>query len=190
MRVMSLITIAYHSGYGHTKRVAEEVAAGAASVAGTDAVLLDVASVDDSIHGFATGWELLNASHGIIFGTPTYMGGPSGAFMNFANATSKPWFGGAWKDKIAAGFTNSGSAAGDKNSTLNYLSTLAAQHGMIWVSMGIKSDAVSENRFGYYLGLGTQSDNAPADQTPGPEDLGTARKFGARVADAVNRWNK
>ncbi len=186
---MSLITIAYHSGYGHTKKVAEHVAAGANSVEGVKAVLLDVTTVDAAIEGYESGWELLNASQGIIFGTPTYMGGPSGPFKMFADATSKAWFGGAWKDKIAAGFTNSMSNAGEKKTTLYYLATLAAQQEMIWVSVGIKNDGTN-NRNGYYLGLGTQSDNAPAEETPGKADLDTSEKFGARVAEAVLRWNK
>ncbi len=186
---MSLITIAYHSGYGHTKKVAEHIAAGANSVEGVKAVLLDVTTVDVAIEGYENGWELLNASNGIIFGTPTYMGGPSGPFKMFADATSKAWFTGAWKDKIGAGFTNSMSNAGDKNTTLYYLATLGAQHEMIWTSVGIKNDGTN-NRHGYYLGLGTQSDNAPAEETPGKADLDTAEKFGARVAEAVLRWNK
>jgi NAD(P)H dehydrogenase (quinone) len=186
---MSLITIAYHSGYGHTKKVAEHVAAGANSVEGVKAILLDVTTVDAAIEGYENGWELLNASNGIIFGTPTYMGGPSGPFKVFADASSKAWFTGAWKDKIAAGFTNSLSNAGDKNVTLYYLATLAAQQEMIWVTLGIKNDGTN-NRNGYYLGLGTQSDNAPADQTPGEADLNTSKNFGVRVAEAVIRWNK
>jgi NAD(P)H dehydrogenase (quinone) len=185
---MSLITIAYHSGYGHTKKVAEHVANGANSVEGVTAVLLDVTKVDESADGYPTGWDLLAASNGIIFGTPTYMGGPSGPFKTFADATAKAWFAGAWKDKIAAGFTNSMSNAGDKNSTLYYLSTLAAQQEMIWVSLGIKSNGVDQNRNGYYLGLGTQSDNAPAEETPNAGELKTAHDFGVRVANAVVRW--
>jgi len=60
---------------------------------------------------------------------------------------------------------------------------------MIWVTLGIKNDGTN-NRNGYYLGLGTQSDNAPADQTPGEADLTTSKNFGVRVAEAVIRWNK
>jgi multimeric flavodoxin WrbA len=95
----------------------------------------------------------------------------------------------AWKDKIAAGFTNSGSPSGDKLNTLFQLSVLAAQHGMIWVGQTEVNDG-KINRIGSFLGLMAQSDNAPADQTPPPQDLETARRFGARVAKAVLRWNK
>lgn len=185
---MAILTIAYHSGYGHTKKVAEHVAQGA-TVDGVEVHLLDVTQVDSAVAGYESGWDLLNASHGIIFGTPTYMGGPSAQFKTFADASSKAWFGGAWKDKIAAGFTNSMSNSGDKSITLGYLATLAMQQEMIWVSLGIKNDGTN-NRNGFYLGLGTQSDNAPADETPGEADLSTARRFGKRVAEATLRWNK
>jgi NAD(P)H dehydrogenase (quinone) len=187
---MSSIVIAYHSGYGHTKKVAESVAAGVNSVAGVSASLLDVTQVESAVGTYASGWELLAAADGIVFGTPTYMGGPSGPFKMFADATAKIWFAGGWRDKIAAGFTNSGSNAGDKATTLFYLATLAAQHEMIWVSVGLKSDSVSTNRNGYYLGLGTQSDNASPEETPNAGELDTAAKFGARFAEATNRWTK
>ncbi|MEC5186191.1 multimeric flavodoxin WrbA [Cryobacterium sp. MP_3.1] len=66
----------------------------------------------------------------IIFGTPTYMGSASGAFHAFAEAPSKPWMQRTWQDKLAAGFTISGSMSGFKLHTLQYLSLLAALHGM------------------------------------------------------------
>ena len=115
----------------------------------------------------------------------------------FADATSQPWFTSAWKDKIAAGFTNSLSLSGDKLSTLSYLAVLAAQHGMIWVGTGLAPGASSGdvtidgvNRVGSSLGLMTQSDNAAPDVTPGAGDLKTARLFGARIAHAAARWGK
>jgi NAD(P)H dehydrogenase (quinone) len=187
---MSLITVAYHSGYGHTKKVAEAIVKGIESVDGSSALLLDVTQVETAIGDYATGWDALAASDGIVFGTPTYMGGPSGPFKTFADATAKIWFASGWKNKMAAGFTNSGSNAGDKSTTLFYLATLAAQHEMIWVSVGLKSDYVNVNRNGYYLGLGTQSDNASPEETPNAGELDTASKFGVRIADAVNRWSK
>src|SRR3989344_4599174 len=52
----------------------------------------------------AGGWETLAAASAIIFGSPTYMAGPSWQFKKFADASSKPWFSQAWKDKLFAGF--------------------------------------------------------------------------------------
>ena len=76
---MSKIVIVYHSGYGHTKKVAEAVLAGATE-AGAQARLLPVGDIDDA------GWAELAAADAIIFGAPTYMGGPSADFKKFADA--------------------------------------------------------------------------------------------------------
>jgi len=57
------------------------------------------------------------------------MAGPSWQFKKFADASSKPWFSQAWKDKLFAGFTNSASTNGDKQITLDYMFHLAMQHG-------------------------------------------------------------
>ena len=127
---MSKIIIVYHSGYGHTKKLAEAVLAGTLDGA-ADARMIAVGELDDAA------WAELDAADAIIFGAPTYMGGPSADFKKFADASSKPWFAQKWKDKVAAGFTNSGSMNGDKFSTIQYFITLAMQHGMIWAGMGM-----------------------------------------------------
>ncbi|MEO0818381.1 MAG: flavodoxin family protein [Pseudomonadota bacterium] len=190
---MAKIAIVYHSGYGHTAKVAEHVRRGAAN-AGTDVTLYkadDLQSPDDGP------WDALTAADAIIFGAPTYMGSASAVMAKFLEATSKVWFTGAWADKIAAGFTNSGSLAGDKNETLQRFATLAGQQGMIWVNFGAKSEhnasnstyATAKNRAGHYLGLGTQSlTDLPAEETPDAADLETAELFGKRVAEATLRW--
>jgi NAD(P)H dehydrogenase (quinone) len=64
---MTSIVIAYHSGYGHTKRVADFVQTGAASVADSKVTMIDVSKIDDA------GWVALNAADAIVFGSPTYM---------------------------------------------------------------------------------------------------------------------
>ena len=57
-------------------------------------------------------WAVINAADAIIFGSPTYMGMVSWQFKKFADATSKQWMSGAWKDKVAGGFTCSASPSG------------------------------------------------------------------------------
>jgi NAD(P)H dehydrogenase (quinone) len=59
------------------------------------------------------------------------------AKMVARRVSSKPWFGQEWKDKLAAGFTNSATMNGDKFSTIHYLMTLAMQHSMLWVGSGL-----------------------------------------------------
>lgn len=125
---MAKIAVVFHSGYGHTQRLAQAVAEGA------NAQLVAIDADGNLPEG---GWDTLQAADGILFGTPTYMGGPSWQFKKFADASSKAWFGRSWQDKVFGGFTNSASLNGDKQGTLAYLHTLASQHGGIWVSLGL-----------------------------------------------------
>jgi len=121
-----LIAVVYHSGYGHTKKQAESVIRGINGIEHATAKLYTVekASQDPTE---------LNEMNGIIFGSPTYMGSASAPFKAFMDASSKVWMHQNWKDKIAAGFTNSHSLSGDKLNTLIQLTVFAMQHGMIWV---------------------------------------------------------
>ena len=60
-----------------------------------------------------------------------------GDFAKFKDWTSKKWQARSWQDKLAAGFTVSASWGGDKQNTLYQLLTLAQQHGMVWVGLGL-----------------------------------------------------
>ncbi len=54
-------------------------------------------------------WEALERSDAIIFGSPTYNGLISAKFKQFfEDSTKKAWVSQKWRNKIAAGFTNSG----------------------------------------------------------------------------------
>lgn len=179
---MSKIVIVFHSGYGHTQKVAEAVAEGSGGT------LLAIDAEGNLPEG---GWEQLQAAKTIVFGTPTYMGSVSWQFKKFADASSKAWFTGQWKDKLAAGFTNSATMNGDKLSTLHYLFTLSQQHGMFWVGTGMmpsNSKAATRNDINYVgsssgLMTTTPSDASVDEMVPG--DIATARAFGARVAAAT-----
>jgi NAD(P)H dehydrogenase (quinone) len=187
---MPTVAVVYHSGYGHTERVAAAIAAGAESVAGVTGLLL---TSDQAIDDLAA----LDAADAIVFGCPTYMGGPSTDFKRFMDATGSRWGAQAWRDKLAGGFTNSGSYSGDKLATLQAFSILAAQHGMLWVGQtemppsakgthGAPPEAI--NRLGSFLGVMAQSDDDAPELTPPSGDLETARRFGVRMAAAARRW--
>ena len=170
---MSKVIVVYHSGYGHTERVADFVAQGA----NAQKVVIDAdGNVDEA------GWLALNSADAIIFGSPTYMGMVSWQFKKFADATSKQWFSSAWKDKVAGGFTISASPSGDKLSTLQYFITLSMQQGMIWVGQPSMNDG-TVNRLGSNSGVMAQvGPTSPAAEIP-QGDLDTARAYGARVAE-------
>ncbi|MEK6423717.1 MAG: flavodoxin family protein [Burkholderia gladioli] len=183
------IAIVFHSGYGHTERQAHAVRRGAEKVPDATVLLL----TSEQAQGR---WDDLARADAIVFGAPTYMGGASGQFKTFMDASSKAFFSGAWKDKIAAGFTNSASQSGDKLGTLIQFAILAAQHGMHWVSLGLapggnKSTASPQdlNRLGFFLGAGAQSnaDQGP-DVAPPEADLLTAEHLGERVATVTAQF--
>lgn len=183
-----VVSIAYHSGYGHTAVVAEAVRAGALD-AGATVHLIKVDEITDAQ------WELLDASDAIVFGSPTYMGTASGAFHKFAEDSSKRWFTDAWIDKLAAGFTNSASKSGDKLHTLQFFQTLAAQHGMTWVNLGLKpgwnTTEASENdinRLGFFSGAAAQTHNDLGPEGVHKADLATAEHLGHRVATTARTF--
>jgi NAD(P)H dehydrogenase (quinone) len=188
---MSRITIVFHSGYGHTAKLAQSVVDGARQVEGADVALL---AIDAEGNLPEEAWARLAASDAIVFGSPTYMGSVSWQFKKFADASSKVWFTQGWKDKLFAGFTNSASMNGDKHSTIHYLVTLAMQHSGVWIGTGLmpsNKKAATRNDINYlgsYGGLMAQSpsDSSP-DEGPLPGDLETGKVFGRRVAEAAQR---
>ena len=176
------VAIAFHSGYGHTAVLAEAVRRGAAE-ADADVAFIPVDAITDAQ------WQQLDDADAIVFGSPTFMGSASATFHTFAEATSRRFGEGRWADKLAAGFTNSASKYGDKAGTLAFFATFAAQHRMLWVSLGLapgwNSTTASENdlnRLGFWAGAGAQTPLDGGVDTVHPSDIATAEYLGARVA--------
>lgn len=183
---MSKIVVVFHSGYGHTKRMAEVVAQGAAA---------QLISIDANGDINEADWQTLDQADAIIMGSPTYMGSVSWQFKKFADATSKKWFTQQWKDKVFAGFTNSASTNGDKLSTLQFLMTLAMQHSGIWVGTGLMpsnqkaSTANDINFMGSFIGAMARSPSDAGVDEMFEGDLKTARLFGERIASISKKYN-
>ena len=179
---MSKIAVVFHSGYGHTLRMAQSVAAGAGA---------QLVAIDAEGNLAEQDWATLNAADAIIMGSPTYMGTVSWQFKKFADASSKAWFTQAWKDKLFAGFTNSATMNGDKHSTLHYLFTLAMQHSGIWVGTGLmpsNKKSAQRNDINYVGSFSGAMAQSPSDSSPDempPGDLETAKLFGQRVAEVA-----
>ena len=184
---MARIVIVYHSGYGHTKKIAEAVARGSGA---------QVLAIDAEGKLPESGWSQLEEADAIVFGSPTYMGSVSWQFKRFADDSSKVWFKQGWKDKLGAGFTNSATMNGDKFSTLHYLMTLAMQHSMLWVGTGLmpsNSKAATRNDINYVGSFGglmtaTPSDASVDEMVPG--DLETAHRFGQNIANATAKFGR
>lgn len=187
-----LISIVYDSGHGHTAKLADAVAFGGREVSGVEVKLFEAAGGD-------VPWETLEASDAIIFGSPTYNGLISAKLKQFfEDSTKAAWRELKWRDKVAAGFTNSGAQSGDKLNALISMALFAAQHGMIWVGLDLMPGnssstgaATDLNRLGSWLGAMAQSNvDEPPDIAPPASDLRTAAYLGRRVAEITTRFGR
>lgn len=182
---MKNLAVIYHSAQGNTARIAELIAEGARTQPGVRAHLMraeDLVSAPGHLAGF----------DGFVFGSPTYLGGVSGTFKTFMDATGGLWKHQALKGKLASGFTVSALPSGDKQSTLISMFVFAMQHGMLWVGNAIlpgqQGGAPSDeavNRLGSWTGLMAQSGHSSGASAFTPGDLNTARMFGANIARAL-----
>lgn len=183
------VAVVYHSGFGHTATLADAVAAGARD-GGADVSVIAVDTMTED-H-----WDVLDTVDAMIFGTATYMGNVSAGFQAFAEKTGRRCLDGSWRDKVAAGFTNSGAKAGDKLNTLSSLAIFAAQHHMHWVNLGLgagwnsSAGSVDDlNRLGFWLGAGASTDVDAAPDQVHPSDVRTCRHLGQRVTLVTRQLN-
>lgn len=184
---MKSIAIVYHSGHGHTEHIARCVASGANNIADIHAELIKADALE------ATPERLL-AFDGIIWGSPTYLGGVSGVFKRFMDATGGLWRRQSLKGKLAAGFTVSSLPAGDKQSTLLSMFVFSMQHGMLWVGNPILPEqhngvpyAEAANRLGSWSGLMAQAGHASAADSFDVGDIKTAKMFGEYFSSTLQR---
>lgn len=184
---MKKIAVVYHSGHGHTEHIAKCIVKGAQNYPDTDVSLLKAESL-------ASAPEALIEFDGIIWGSPTYLGGVSGVFKSFMDATGGIWRKQQFKGKLAAGFTVSSLPAGDKQTTLLSMFVFSMQHGMTWVGNpilpeqhnGVPYDEAA-NRLGSWSGLMAQAGHsALADSFPSG-DIKTAKMFGENFSLVLQR---
>ncbi len=181
-----LISIIYDSGYGHTAKQAQAVAEGVRRTPEAEVRMIAVA--DGPIP-----WETLEASDAIVFGSPTYNGSVSARFKQFMEDATRPaWHPQKWRNKIAAGFTNSGAMHGDKLNSLIAMTLFAAQHGMFWVGLDLFPGRTKDepNRIGGWLGAMAQSNDDPPELSPVESDLRTAAHLGQRVAEVARQFRR
>jgi NAD(P)H dehydrogenase (quinone) len=185
---MKKIAIIYHSAHGHTAHIAAHVLEGAQGVPGVRAEWI---RAEDLTH---TPDDLLRYD-AFILGSPTYLGGVSGPFKSFMDATGRLWKTQQLKNKLAAGFTVSSLPSGDKQSTLLSMFVFAMQHGMVWVGnpilpeqhAGVPYDEAA-NRLGSWSGLMAQAGHGAPANAFVPGDVKTARMFGRHFAETLQRW--
>lgn len=188
---MTRIAVVYYSNYrGATEALARAIARGAAAVPGTEVSVLRVEDVDGH-------WQSLHDADAVIFGSPTYIGGPAARFKQFIEQLAgEVWLKRLWTNKIAGGFTVSAGRSGDKLACLEQMVMYAAQLGMIWVPMRITGGNYSSkgseedlNRMAGYLGVMAQANiDEPPELAPPPADIRTAELHGEHVATVTRQY--
>lgn len=183
---MTKVTVVYHSGTGHTGKMAEAVHAGASSIDDVEAQLIAIDGKDivDGRWKNDKVMEILDRSDAIIFGSPTYMGCVSGQMKSFLDATADRYFSRAWVDKVASAFTVSAGPSGDKLNALTTMAICAMQQGMIWIGQDqTPFNDKGINRLSFYFGAAGQAMQEPPEEAPNDQDKETGRLLGIRVAN-------
>lgn len=174
------IALIYFSATGNTARLAEAVGQGARGTVEVFEFRITGADIVNGRFRNEAAMALVDGAAAVIFGSPTFMGGPAAEFKAFADATSARWGGQRWRNKVAAGFTTGSCANGDQGHTLTYFTVLAAQHGMLWCGLDLPGGAGADgtNRWGAQTGVVSQAVDGVLDA----RDLATAKYLGQRVA--------
>lgn len=91
---MKKVAVIYHSGHGHTAHIAAHVAAGAEEIPNIEVHILRAEDLTEQP-------EEIVKFDGYLFGSPTYLGGVSGTFKSFMDATGGLWRTQQLKGKLA-----------------------------------------------------------------------------------------
>lgn len=182
---MKNLAVIYHSGHGHTAHYAAHVAKGARAIASVQVSDLLISQIPSP--------QMLTRFDGLIWGSPTYLGGVSGPFKSFMDATGGLWRSQALKGRMAAGFTVSSLPSGDKLTTLLSMLVFSMQHGMVWIGNPLLPGTLdgtapdqAVNALGSWTGAMAQAAHGTApEQAFTAGDLQGAELFGCNFAQTL-----
>ena len=200
---MAKILVVYYSSYGHIEQMAQAVAEGARSVAGTDVVIKRVAELVPEDVARKSGIKLdqeapiaspneLGDYDAIIFGTPTRYGGMAAQMRNFLDQTGGLWVKGALVGKVGSVFASTGTQHGGQETTITSFHTTLLHHGMIIV--GLPSSFAGQTRMDEITGGtpygATTIAGGDGSRQPSQNELDGARFQGRHVAEIAGRLER
>ncbi|MFN3619036.1 NAD(P)H:quinone oxidoreductase [Sphingorhabdus sp.] len=192
---MTKVLVLYYSSYGHIEAMAEAVAEGARSVAGTTVDIKRVPElVPDEVAAaahikvnqaapIASPDELANYD-AIIFGTPTRFGNMAAQMRNFLDQTGGLWFANALVGKVGSVFCSTASQHGGQETTITSFHTTLLHHGMVIVGLPYTfkgNSEMGEISGGTPYGATTLAGN-DGSRMPSENELAGARFQGNHVA--------
>jgi NAD(P)H dehydrogenase (quinone) len=173
MRILVVVA----SGTGRTRRMAEELAAGARE-GGAEVTLRAAEDAEDA--------HLLEAD-AVVLGSGVHMAGMEASMRAFFERTSPLWLQGRLRGKLGAAFTSAG-LGGRGGAELTLISLLAclAEHGMLLVTMHNRLEGFLEG--GCHWGPLAWSNPRGGEAGPTADHLRAARAHGRHVAECTARW--
>ena len=200
---MSKVLVLYYSMYGHIERMAEAIAEGARSVAGTEVAIKRVPELvpaevlrksgakTDQAAPVAEVVEMANYD-AIIFGTPTRFGNMTAQMRNFLDQAGGLWVKGALIGKVGSVFTSTGTQHGGQETTITSTHTTLLHLGMIIVGVPYSCTELtnmSEITGGSPYGAGTLA-GSDGKRQPSENELAIARFQGRHVAEIAIRLTR
>ncbi len=192
---MAKVLVLYYSTYGHVEKMAQAVAEGARSVAGTEVTVKRVPELMPPEVAKAAGAKLDQAApiaepaelanyDAIIFGTPTRFGNMAAQMRNFLDQTGPLWAKGALIGKIGSVFCSTATQHGGQETTITSFHSTLLHHGMIIVGVPYSEPGLTnmaEITGGSPYGASTLA-GPDGSRQPSENELKIARFQGARVA--------
>jgi NAD(P)H dehydrogenase (quinone) len=190
--------------YGHTYQMAEAISVGVREVSDVVAELYQVpelvpaealaksgaavAKSKMSAIPEATN-DILAASDGIIFGTPTRFGNMAAQMRNFLDRTTTLWLKGALIGKVGSVFVSTGTQHGGQETTITSFHTTLLHHGMVIVGVPYSEQSLlnmDEITGGSPYGATTLAGGNGSRQ-PSENELRIARFQGKHVAEITKK---
>lgn len=192
---MRKILVLYYSMYGHLEQMAQAVADGARSVAGSEVTLRRVPETmapdalrqaggkADQAADVASIAELPGYD-AILFGTPTRFGNMAGQMRTFLDQTGGLWASGALVGKVGSVFTSTSTQHGGHETTITSFHTTLLHHGMLIAGVPYTCAGLTrmdEITGGSPYGAGTFA-GTDGKRQPSANELSIARFQGEHVA--------
>lgn len=197
---MSKVLILYYSMYGHIETMANAVAEGARSVAGTEVAVKRVPDVIPEEVARQAGAKLdqpapiatvdeLAAYDAIIFGTPTRFGNMCAQMRSFLDQTGGLWMKGALVGRVGSVFTSTGTQHGGQETTITSAHSTLLHQGMVIVGVPYSCQELTnmgEITGGSPYGAGTLA-GADGKRQPTENEIKIARFQGKHVAEIASK---
>ncbi len=200
---MARILVLYYSAYGHIERMADAVAEGARSVAGTEVTIKRVPELVPDEIARKAGMKLeqkapiarvdeLGNYDAIVFGTPTRFGNMAAQMRNFLDQTGGLWVQGALIGKVGSVFASTASQHGGQETTITSFHNTLLHHGMIVVGLpySFAGNTLMDQVTGGTPYGATTLAGPDGSRQPTENELAGARFQGRHVAEIAARLER